>query len=53
MWMEISNFSVYEPSEIDLQNAMYNSWLHAALITGVLRYGVDGTLILGKYNMHC
>ena len=45
------NFNVYEPSESDLQNAMYNGWLHSALITGVLCYGVDGTLIWGKHNI--
>ena len=44
------NFRVQEPSDVDLQNAMYNGWLHSALITGVLCFGVDGTLIWGKHN---
>ena len=44
------NLKVQEPSEIDLQNAMYNGWLHSTLITGVLCFGVDGTLIWGKHN---
>jgi hypothetical protein len=44
------NFRVQEPSDIDLQNAMYNGWLHASLITGVLCFSVDGTLIWGKHN---
>ena len=44
------NFGVYEPKKIDLQNALYNGWLHTCLVTGVLCYGVDGTLIWGKHN---
>ena len=45
------NFSVQEPSNTDLQNAMYNGWLHTTLVTGVLCYGIDGTLIWGKHNI--
>jgi hypothetical protein len=44
------NFHVQKPSNIDHQNACYNGWLHATLITGVLCFGVDGTLIWGKHN---
>ena len=44
------NFRVQKPSDIDLQNAQYNGWLHATLITGVLCFGVDGCLIWGKHN---
>lgn len=44
------NYKVQEPREIDLQNALYNGWLHSALITGVLCFGVDGTIIWAKHN---
>ena len=44
------NYSVETPSNADLQNAMYNGWLHATLITGVLCFGVDGTIIWAKHN---
>jgi hypothetical protein len=44
------NYKVKKPSKIDLQNAMYNGWLHATLVTGVLCFGVDGCLIWGKHN---
>jgi hypothetical protein len=45
------NYHVQEPSNADLQNAMYNGWLHSTFITGVLCFGVDGTLIWGKHNI--
>ena len=33
------NYRVQEPSDVDRQNAHYNGWLHAVLITGVLCFG--------------
>ncbi|KAG9406868.1 hypothetical protein AC1031_003197 [Aphanomyces cochlioides] len=37
------NFRVQTPSKRDLQNAQYN-------VTGVLCFGLDGTLIWGRHN---
>ncbi len=45
------NYRVKEPSEIDLQNAMYNGWLHSVLISGVLYFGVDGAIIWGSITV--
>ncbi|KAG3142136.1 hypothetical protein PI126_g15179 [Phytophthora idaei] len=33
------NYRVQEPSDIDLQNAHYNGWLHSVLVTGTHCYG--------------
>ena len=40
-----------KPSNANLQNACYNGWLHATLVTGVFCFGVDGTLVWGKHNV--
>jgi hypothetical protein len=45
------NYKVQKPTSAELQNAMYNGWLHATLITGVLCYGVDGCVVWGKHNV--
>jgi hypothetical protein len=45
------NYKVQKPSCAELQNAMYNGWLHATLITGVLCFGANGTLVWGKHNV--
>ncbi|DBA05378.1 TPA: hypothetical protein N0F65_007540 [Lagenidium giganteum] len=44
------NYILQEPAEGDVQNAMYNGWLHSIKGTGVLCYGFDGTDIWGRYN---
>ncbi|ORY34188.1 hypothetical protein BCR33DRAFT_511598 [Rhizoclosmatium globosum] len=44
------NFRVQQPSHQDLQNAMYNGWLHSVLVTGVLAFGVDGCIFWMKHN---
>ncbi|KAG9398808.1 hypothetical protein AC1031_014125 [Aphanomyces cochlioides] len=44
------NLRVQEPSNADLQNAYYNGWLHCVFVTGVLCYGIDGTMIWGRHN---
>jgi hypothetical protein len=41
---------VQEPSKPEIQNAYYNGWLHCTLVTGVLCFGVDGTIIWAKHN---
>jgi hypothetical protein len=45
------NYKVQKPSCSDLQNAMYNGWLHCTLITGVLCFGANGLLVWGKHNV--
>ena len=45
------NYRVQKPSASDIQNACYNGWLHATLITGCFCFGVDGTLCWGKHNI--
>ncbi|KAG3079672.1 hypothetical protein PI124_g12755 [Phytophthora idaei] len=44
------NYRVQEPSDIDLQNAHYNGWLHSVLVTGTHCYGCGGTLFWAKHN---
>ncbi|KAJ3290359.1 hypothetical protein HDU76_007402 [Blyttiomyces sp. JEL0837] len=44
------NFAVMEPSNSDLQNAMYNGWLHAVFVTGILVLGVDGCIVYARHN---
>ncbi|KAJ1564143.1 hypothetical protein HK096_009417, partial [Nowakowskiella sp. JEL0078] len=44
------NFPVQEPTNTDLQNAYYNGWLHAVYVTGVLCFGVDGTIVWARHN---
>lgn len=50
-YVDGKNLPVQEPSDVDLQNAMYNGWLHCVLVTGVLCFGCDGTLIWVKHNV--
>jgi hypothetical protein len=44
------NYAVETPSDADKQNAYYNGWLHSTLVTGVLCFGVDGTIIWARHN---
>lgn len=44
------NYQVMTPSSDDEQNAMYNGWLHAHLVTGTLCFGCDGTIVWMKVN---
>lgn len=44
------NYPVEKPTNAELQNAMYNGWLHSTLITGTLCFGVDGTIVWGRHN---
>ncbi|OQR89927.1 hypothetical protein ACHHYP_05937 [Achlya hypogyna] len=36
------NLRVQEPTNVHLQNAYYNGWLHTVYATGVLCFGIDG-----------
>jgi hypothetical protein len=44
------NIRVQAPTDADLQNAYYNGWLHAVLVTGTLCFGVDGTIVWFRHN---
>lgn len=44
------NYPVEEPTNIDLQNAMYNGWLHSVFVTGCFCFAADGTVAWGKHN---
>jgi hypothetical protein len=42
------NYKTQEPQNAERQNAMYNGWLHAVLITGVVCFSVEGLIIWAK-----
>ncbi len=44
------NYTVKVSTNPDVQNSQYNGWLHSHLITGVLCFGVDGTIIWRRHN---
>ena len=44
------NYSVQQPNNADLQNALYNGWLHAVMVTGTLCFSADGCIVWGKHN---
>ncbi|KAJ8524315.1 hypothetical protein ON010_g16803 [Phytophthora cinnamomi] len=44
------NFKVQQPSNADLQNAMYNGWLHTVFVTGTICFAADGCIIWCKHN---
>jgi hypothetical protein len=44
------NYRVQQPSNSDLQNAMYNGWLHSVLVTGTLCFGADGCILWCRHN---
>uniref|UniRef100_H3GRG7 DDE Tnp4 domain-containing protein n=1 Tax=Phytophthora ramorum TaxID=164328 RepID=H3GRG7_PHYRM len=39
------NLRVMQPSNADLQNAMYNGWLHSVFVTGTICFAVDGRIL--------
>ena len=50
-YVDGKNLNVQAPSDVDLQNALYNGWLHCVFVTGVLAFGCDGCLIWAKHNV--
>ncbi|KAG9406776.1 hypothetical protein AC1031_003100 [Aphanomyces cochlioides] len=44
-FLDGKNFRVQAPSRTDLQNGLYNGWLHSVFVAGL-----DGTLIWGRHN---
>ncbi|KAE9249504.1 hypothetical protein PF002_g5272 [Phytophthora fragariae] len=44
------NFKVQQPSNADLQNAMYNGWLHSVFVTGTICFAADGCIVWCKHN---
>ena len=43
-------YRVQKPSDSELQNSMYNGWLHQTFVTGVMCFGADGTIVWGRHN---
>jgi hypothetical protein len=41
---------VQQPSNADLQNAMYNGWLHTVLVAGTIFFAADGCILWSKHN---
>jgi len=39
-----------QPSNADLQNAMYNGWLHSVFVTGTICFAADGCIIWCNHN---
>ena len=44
------NFKVQTPSNAEMQNALYNGWLHCAFVTGTICFGVDGCIVWFRHN---
>lgn len=44
------NYHVQEPSNVDVQNGMYNGWLHCVFVTGTVCFSADGLIIWAKLN---
>ena len=44
------NYRVQEPSNYDIQNGMYNGWLHSVFVTGTVCFSADGLIIWAKLN---
>jgi hypothetical protein len=44
------NRRVQKPTAADVQNAFYNGWLHATLVTGTACYSADGVCVWAKLN---
>ncbi|RHY77236.1 hypothetical protein DYB34_011527 [Aphanomyces astaci] len=49
-FLDGKNYHVKSPSCADLQNAMYNGWLHSTYVTGTLLFGADGTIVWCRHN---
>ncbi|POM58770.1 Hypothetical protein PHPALM_36539 [Phytophthora palmivora] len=44
------NVSVQQPSIADLQNVMYNGWLHSVFVTGTICFAADACIVWCKHN---
>ncbi|KAH9116426.1 hypothetical protein LEN26_012894 [Aphanomyces euteiches] len=49
-FLDCKNYRVNAPSSIDLQNAMYNGWLHSTFLTVTILFGVVGTIVWCRHN---
>ncbi|RHY06653.1 hypothetical protein DYB36_000403 [Aphanomyces astaci] len=49
-FLDGKNYRVKSPSSADLQNAMFNGWLHSVFVTGTLLFGADGTIVWCRHN---
>lgn len=46
----MDGMQVQEPSNADLQNAMYNGWMHTVFVTGTILFAADGCIVWSKHN---
>uniref|UniRef100_H3GZA3 DDE Tnp4 domain-containing protein n=1 Tax=Phytophthora ramorum TaxID=164328 RepID=H3GZA3_PHYRM len=44
------NLRVIQPSNGDMQNTIYNEWLHSVFVTGTICFAADGCIIWCKHN---
>ncbi|KAG1695071.1 hypothetical protein DVH05_020998 [Phytophthora capsici] len=44
------NLRVKQPSNVDMQHAMYNGWLHSVLVTGTICFAADSCIIWSRHN---
>ncbi|RAW33304.1 hypothetical protein PC110_g10354, partial [Phytophthora cactorum] len=49
-FIDEKNVRAQQPSNADLQNAMYNGWLHTVFVTGTICFSVDGCIIWARHN---
>ncbi|POM57913.1 Hypothetical protein PHPALM_37514 [Phytophthora palmivora] len=41
---------VQQPASAEIQNAHYNGWLHAVIVTGTLCFSAEGLIVWSKHN---
>ncbi|KAG3078572.1 hypothetical protein PI124_g22777 [Phytophthora idaei] len=44
------NLEAHQPSNADLQNMMYNGWLHTVFVMGAICFTANGCIIWSKHN---
>ncbi|KAE9203983.1 hypothetical protein PF004_g17978 [Phytophthora fragariae] len=49
-FIDWTNFKVQQPSSADLQNAMYNGWVHSVLVTRTICFAADGCIVWCRNN---
>ncbi|ETI48941.1 hypothetical protein F443_07091 [Phytophthora nicotianae P1569] len=49
-FIDDKNLRVQQPSNADMQNAMYNGWLHTVFVTGTICFAADGCIVWSKHN---
>ncbi|POM81384.1 Hypothetical protein PHPALM_652 [Phytophthora palmivora] len=49
-WGFIDGKNFREPSSAEIQNSLYNGWLHSVFVTGTLCFSADGLIVWSKHN---